>query len=59
MTKAVRQEYNNYELPIIMITCNTLEEDVIRGLDLGANDYMTKPLRCKPKNGEKPKTLKP
>jgi DNA-binding response OmpR family regulator len=30
-------------VPIIFISCNTENDDIIRGLDLGADDYMTKP----------------
>ncbi|MEK8131129.1 response regulator transcription factor [Paenibacillus filicis] len=30
-------------VPIIFISCNTENEDIIRGLGLGADDYMTKP----------------
>ena len=31
------------ELPVIFLTANDLEEDVIGGFDLGADDYITKP----------------
>ncbi len=31
------------ETPIIMLTARTTEDDVLLGLDLGADDYMTKP----------------
>ena len=33
------------ELPIIFLTANDLEEDVLNGYDLGAEDYITKPFR--------------
>jgi len=29
--------------PILMLTARDAEDDIIRGLDLGADDYMTKP----------------
>lgn len=33
------------ELPVIFLTANDLEEDVLNGYDLGAEDYITKPFR--------------
>jgi len=33
------------EVPILMLTAKTQEEDVVVGLNLGADDYMTKPFR--------------
>jgi len=38
--RTLRQES---EVPIIMLTARTTEEDRLRGLDLGADDYVTKP----------------
>ncbi|MBQ7841401.1 MAG: response regulator transcription factor [Lachnospiraceae bacterium] len=34
-------------VPIIMLTAKTQEEDVLRGLTIGADDYMTKPFSLK------------
>ena len=34
-----------YEKPIIILTVRNSEEDVIKALDHGANDYLTKPFR--------------
>lgn len=31
------------DLPVIFLTANDLEEDVLNGFDLGADDYITKP----------------
>ena len=39
--RAVRAK--QLEMPIIMHTAKGQEEDIIRGLELGADDYMTKP----------------
>lgn len=33
----------NPEIPVIFLTANDLDEDVLRGFDLGAEDYITKP----------------
>jgi DNA-binding response OmpR family regulator len=33
--------------PIIMLSAKTREDDVVRGLELGADDYMTKPFRIR------------
>lgn len=35
------------DVPIIMLTAQGREEDVIRGLDMGADDYITKPFQLK------------
>ena len=31
------------EIPVIMLTANDTDSDIVRGLDLGADDYITKP----------------
>jgi DNA-binding response OmpR family regulator len=41
LCRAVRQE--GRDMPIIMLTAKGQEEDIVRGLGLGADDYMTKP----------------
>ncbi len=39
--RAVRAE--KLEMPILMLTAKSQEEDIVRGLELGADDYITKP----------------
>ncbi len=41
--RAVRE--NGLEMPILMLTAKGQEEDIILGLNLGADDYITKPFR--------------
>jgi len=40
----LRATYTPIELPIIMVTAKNQSEDVVKALDLGANDYVTKPI---------------
>ncbi|MCP4141811.1 MAG: response regulator transcription factor [Chloroflexi bacterium] len=35
------------DVPIMMVTARGKEDDIIRGLDLGADDYITKPFQVK------------
>src|SRR4029077_15161014 len=42
--KMLRQAYSPIELPIIMVTAKNQSEDIVKALDLGANDYLTKPV---------------
>jgi diguanylate cyclase (GGDEF)-like protein/PAS domain S-box-containing protein len=42
--KTLRETYSPVELPIIMVTAKNQSEDVVKALDLGANDYVTKPI---------------
>lgn len=33
----------NYSVPVILLTANDMEADIVTGLELGADDYITKP----------------
>lgn len=39
----LRQKAATRELPVIMVTAKTTEIDKVKGLDIGADDYLTKP----------------
>src|SRR5476651_2145343 len=41
LCRAVRAE--KLAMPILMLTAKGQEEDIVRGLELGADDYVTKP----------------
>lgn len=45
--RILRQEENTAHLPIIMLTAKGEEEDIATGLDVGADDYITKPFSPK------------
>jgi len=45
--KAVRNNYATANLPIIMLTAKAQEVDKIIGLEMGADDYITKPFSIK------------
>jgi diguanylate cyclase (GGDEF)-like protein len=42
--RRLRLSHSVSELPVIMVTANDRSEDVVDALDLGANDYVTKPI---------------
>lgn len=45
ITRILRRDEQLFNLPIIMITARSEEMDVLHGLELGADDYITKPFR--------------
>jgi len=63
--KRIRKEVHTRNIPVIMVTAKSSEIDKVKGLDAGADDYMTKPFgvmelisrvkallrRSKPENG--------
>ena len=42
--RLLRQDYPPEELPVIMATANGHSDDIVQAFQLGANDYITKPL---------------
>ncbi len=42
--KKLREGFSSIELPVIMVTAKNQSEDIVKALDLGANDYLTKPV---------------
>ncbi len=42
--RRVRQTRGPEQLPIIMVTARAQSEDIVEALDMGANDYVTKPV---------------
>lgn len=47
LIKRLRRDELTCEIPIIMLTAKSTEEDMIQGLDTGADDYLTKPVSLK------------
>ena len=43
LVQHVRDDGNLSEIPIVMLTGRGTESDVVRGLEIGASDYLTKP----------------
>jgi len=43
LCKAIRQRYTKLQLPVILVSVLDAEEDILRALEAGANDYLVKP----------------
>ena len=41
--QALRKDVRTAEIPVIMVTAKQAEVDIVRGLETGADDYITKP----------------
>ncbi len=46
LCETIRAQYRD-ELPILMLTALGTTDQIVKGLDLGANDYLTKPFKFK------------
>jgi two-component system sensor histidine kinase ChiS len=44
VTQKIRDRYSASELPIVLLTAKTQVNDLVEGLKVGANDYLTKPI---------------
>lgn len=42
--QTIRQSWTAARLPVLMVTAKDQSEDIVTALDLGANDYITKPV---------------
>jgi diguanylate cyclase (GGDEF)-like protein/PAS domain S-box-containing protein len=42
--KEIRQGHSEHDLPVIMVTASTESKQLVKAFDLGANDYVTKPI---------------
>jgi len=43
LLRRLKREDSTRDIPVIMLTAKTTEDNVVQGLDVGADDYMTKP----------------
>ena len=41
--RRLKEDENLKSIPVIMLTARAQERDVVKGIDLGAEDYITKP----------------
>jgi len=44
VTEKLRERFNATELPILLLTAKNQLQDVLTGLNVGANDYLSKPI---------------
>lgn len=42
--RLIRAKFPQYNLPVLMLTARNKPDDVVAGLEAGANDYLTKPV---------------
>jgi signal transduction histidine kinase/serine phosphatase RsbU (regulator of sigma subunit) len=44
VTKKLRERFPSTEMPILLLTAKTQVQDIVMGLNIGANDYLAKPI---------------
>lgn len=44
VTQRIREKWEASELPILLLTAKNQEQDLVTGLEVGANDYLIKPV---------------
>ncbi|MCH1624136.1 ATP-binding protein [Ferdinandcohnia quinoae] len=44
LTRIIRERYSIAELPVLLLTARTRAEDILSGFQVGANDYVRKPV---------------
>ncbi len=44
--RRIRENLSHYDLPVLMLTAKTNTEDIVRGFEAGANDYLPKPVEA-------------
>ena len=44
VVRAIREDYPRLMIPVILVSANGYEDQIVEGLAAGANDYITKPL---------------
>ncbi len=45
LMQAIRQKPDWQQVPVIMLTAKSMERDIVRAFDAGANDYIVKPFQ--------------
>lgn len=45
--KEIKADPNLRQIPVVVLTTSSAEEDIVRSYDLGANSYITKPVTFK------------
>jgi DNA-binding response OmpR family regulator len=45
LVKLIREREGWQKVPVIMLTAKTMEQDIVRALDAGANDFVVKPFQ--------------